>query len=285
MCMRECQKYIACVFPQSDLPLWFEAWSSFAQACWPICLALRIWTQLLMFPWRALYSRVTSPSPKDFYYKRQTSNRNPHPWILKQTLDDFLKVPGGWLAEFIALLISQESAGRGSREAAWGSRGKTPILKSYRLHPVLLFSSGRWLSAWESSPTSWCSSRWLGASISSTLWWTGPRSWNSRRRSWHFGKRTRYPVTRNYISRLRFKGVYDKIPPPLCFFSESDRNISRNDGSLLVLEFGPGPSAPVASSPSWITRKIFIQELLRVLILSLMVRLCPAHFYSLTSTL
>ena len=70
-----------------------------------------------------------------------------------------------------------------------------PCVEPSVLFPYLPLPAGQWLSVCGSSPTSWCLSHSLGASISSTSWWTGPRSWHSPRRSWHSGRRTRYPHT------------------------------------------------------------------------------------------
>ena len=71
----------------------------------------------------------------------------------------------------------------------------TPCAEPGILSPHLPLPAGQWRSAFGSWPTSWFLSHSLGASISSTLWWTGPRSWHSPRRSWHSGRRTRYPHT------------------------------------------------------------------------------------------
>ena len=71
----------------------------------------------------------------------------------------------------------------------------TPCAEPGILSPHLPLPAGQWRSAFGSWPTSWFLSHSLGASISSTLWWTGPRNWHSPRRSWHSGRRTRYPHT------------------------------------------------------------------------------------------
>ena len=71
----------------------------------------------------------------------------------------------------------------------------TPCAEPGILSPHLPLPAGQWRSAFGSWPTSWFLSHSLGASISSTLWWTGLRSWHSPRRSWHSGRRTRYPHT------------------------------------------------------------------------------------------